>query len=74
MTDYVFEMLFDSISSSEAKNLIYDFDIKISDNFFEFIKTIRNPKMTKLKITMKMAPTMLFLAACDSQLEEYFEF
>lgn len=30
--------------------------------------------MTKLKITMTMAPTTLFLAACDSQLEETFEF
>jgi hypothetical protein len=30
--------------------------------------------MTKLKITLTMAPKMLFLAACDSQLEESFEF
>ena len=30
--------------------------------------------MTKLKITMTMAPKMLFLAACDSQSEESFEF
>lgn len=30
--------------------------------------------MTKLKITIMMTLTTLFLAACDSQMEESFEF